>query len=71
VCVGLLLELVGKKAEMNKNRAGIVHRNHSETVGVKDQAHLHKNALEGLDESTDGCRLNRLGLHDELGHAYE
>jgi hypothetical protein len=70
VRVGLLLELVCKKAEMNKNRAGIVHRNHAEAIGVKYQAHLHKNALEGLNEGADGCRLNRLGLHDELRHAY-
>lgn len=70
--VGLrvLLELVRKEAEVNKNRAGIVHCHHAETLLIENQAHLHENALQRLDEGANGCRLNRLCLHDELGHAY-
>lgn len=66
----LLLELVRKQAEMNKNGTGIVHRNHTEALLIENQAHLDENTLECLDEGANGRGLNGLGLHDELGHAY-
>jgi hypothetical protein len=65
---GLLLELVGVEAEVHENRARVVHRNHAKTVLVEDEAHLDKNALEGLNEGAHGARLNRLCLDDLVRH---
>lgn len=70
VGVRLLLKLVGEETEMNQHRAGVVHCHHTESVTIKNQAHLHENTLECLNESTDSGSLNRLGFHDQIGHSY-
>ena len=62
----VLLKLGGVQAHVCEDSAGVVHRNHANTVLIEHQAHLHQHGLETLGEDTNGSRLNCLGHYNVL-----
>jgi hypothetical protein len=58
----VFLELRSLEPHVNKDSASIVHRNHTNTVGIEGQVHLYENTLESLYECAEGSSLNGLRL---------
>jgi hypothetical protein len=70
VVILVMLKLVCIQAHMRQNGAGVVHRNHANTILIKDQAHLHQHGLQTLCQSADGSSLNCLSDYEFVRHSF-